>query len=138
MTVLFTVRKEEREKFAFILDSDLSDSEKDQKLIEYLHQLIAAQPVPIPPPVAPFVWDTDAMHPYIKAHGPIFCWLDGSSKDIQTFVEHMSRQTGYMFDWAFQAGRAHIDYDPNGEKALREYLEQDPEPWNDFDCRRIG
>lgn len=46
MTVMFTVREEERVKLAHILDSEESDETKDQKLINLLHELVSYMSYP--------------------------------------------------------------------------------------------
>ena len=49
ITIVFTVREEERKKLSYILDSEEPDEIKDQKLINLLHELVSYLPYPDDP-----------------------------------------------------------------------------------------
>ena len=45
----------------------------------------------------------------IYKHGKTIMWVAGTTDSIQRFVEELSYKIGHKCDFAFTAGRAHID-----------------------------
>ena len=55
-----------------------------------------------------FIW-TDKEDEELYRNGITVIWLVGRTKSIQRFVEALSYKIGSKCDFAFTAGRAHID-----------------------------
>ena len=55
-----------------------------------------------------FEW-TDKEDDELYKHGVTFIWVMGRTKAIQNFVEKLSYRIGHKCDFAFTAGRAHVD-----------------------------
>lgn len=55
-----------------------------------------------------FTW-TDKEDVDLYKNGIIVMWVTGRTKAIQRFVEALSNRIGSKCDFAFTAGRAHID-----------------------------
>lgn len=55
-----------------------------------------------------FTW-TDKEDEELYKNGITIMWMAGRSKAIQKFVEALSYKIGHKCDFAFSAGRAHID-----------------------------
>lgn len=55
-----------------------------------------------------FTW-TDKEDDELYKNGATIMWVSGRSKAIQKFVEALSYKIGYKCDFAYTAGRAHID-----------------------------
>lgn len=72
-----------------------------------------------------FTW-TDKEDEELYKNGITIMWMAGRSKAIQKFVEALSYKIGRKCDFAFSAGRAHIDV-PNEvyDKALEVISDKD-------------
>lgn len=70
-----------------------------------------------------FTWDLDKEDPEIVKNGLVLTWLVGRSSAIQKFIEALSYKIGYKCDFAFTAGRAHIDVPRDGYAEARKALE---------------
>lgn len=78
-----------------------------------------------------FTW-TDKEDAELYKNGIIVMWVTGRTKAIQRFVEALSNRIGSKCDFAFTAGRAHIDvskidYDKaletvNNEEFMKEFI----------------
>lgn len=78
-----------------------------------------------------FTW-TDKEDDELYKNGITVMWVAGRTKAIQSFVEALSNRIGSKCDFAFTAGRAHIDvlkidYDKafeavNNEEFMREFI----------------
>lgn len=65
-----------------------------------------------------FTW-SDKEDDELYKHGVTIMWVVGRSTSIQRFVEALSYKIGHKCDFAFTAGRAHIDVLKEGyESAL--------------------
>lgn len=65
-----------------------------------------------------FTW-TDEEDKELYRHGITIMWIAGRTKAIQRFVEALSYKIGSKCDFAFMAGRAHIDVSKEGyDKAV--------------------
>nr|DAG94166.1 MAG TPA: hypothetical protein [Herelleviridae sp.] len=56
-----------------------------------------------------FVWDNDKEDQELRLHGVTLIIATGRAKAIQNFVEKLSYKINSKCDFAFTAGRAHID-----------------------------
>lgn len=60
-----------------------------------------------------FTW-SDKEDEELYRHGITLVWMDGSAKAVQRFVEALSYKIGFKCDFAYTAGRAHIDVPKEG------------------------
>lgn len=78
-----------------------------------------------------FAW-TDKEDEELYKNGITIMWIAGRTKAIQKFVEALSYKIGSKCDFAFTAGRAHIDVSKdaynnaieavNDEKFMRQFI----------------
>lgn len=70
-----------------------------------------------------FTW-TDTEDDELYKNGITIIWVVGRQKAIQKFVEALSYKIGYKCDFAFTAGRAHIDVSQEGYAKASDVLNQ--------------
>lgn len=71
-----------------------------------------------------FTW-TDCEDNDIFNNGKTFMWVAGRTISIQKFVRELSYKIGHKCDWAFTAGRAHIDVLEEGLSAALDVIHND-------------
>lgn len=72
-----------------------------------------------------WTWSTDKEDPELYKNGVTVAWVDGRLTAIQKFVEVLSERINRKCDFAYTAGRAHIDVFPDVVDKAKDALADD-------------